>query len=63
MNEYIVMDIPKIQDQLHYVTNAIITGIHYLLTPNKDDKKDAITLKTIHKKDSAWSIIKNVLGF
>ena len=28
MDDYIVLDIPKSQDQLHHVANTIVTGIH-----------------------------------
>ena len=38
MDDYIVLAIPKIQDQLHHVANAIMTGIHDVFTPDKYDK-------------------------
>ena len=38
MDDYILLAIPKIQDQLHHVANAIITGIHDVFPPDKDDK-------------------------
>ena len=63
MDDYIVLDIPKIQDQLHHVDNAIMTGIHDVFPPDKDDKEDAISLKKILKKEAIWATIKNVLGF
>ena len=50
MDDYIVLAIPKIQDQLHHVANAIMTGIHDLFPPDKDDKEYAISLKNISKK-------------
>ena len=28
MDDYIVLAIPKSQDQLHHIANAIMTGIH-----------------------------------
>ena len=40
-----------------------MTGIHDLFPPDKGFKEDAISLKKILKKESAWEIIKNVLGF
>ena len=40
MDDYIVLDISKIQDQLKHVTNAIMTGIHDVFPPDKDDKDD-----------------------
>ena len=40
-----------------------MTGIHDVFPPDKDDKEDAISLKKILKKESAWETIKNVLGF
>ena len=42
MDDYIVLAIPKIQDQLHHVANAIMKGIHDVFSPDKDDKEDAI---------------------
>ena len=63
MDDYIVLDIPRSQDQLNHVDNAIMTGIHDLFPPDKDDKEDAISLKKILKREAAWVIIKNVLGF
>ena len=63
MDEYIVLDIPKIRDQLQHVANAIITGIHDVLPPDKDNKEGSISLKKISKKEAVWATIKNVLGF
>ena len=31
MDDYILLDIPKSQDQLNHVANAIMTGIHDVL--------------------------------
>ena len=63
MDDYIVLDIPNSQDQQHNVANAIMTGIHDMFPPDKDDKEDAISLKKILKKEAAWATINNVLGF
>ena len=51
------------QDQLHYVANAIMKGIHDVFIPDKGDKKNAISLKKVLKKEAVWAAIKNVLGF
>ena len=53
MDDYIVLAIPKSQDQLHHVTNAIMTGIHYVFPQDKDDNEDAISLKKVMKKEAA----------
>ena len=63
MDDYIVVATPKIQDQLHHVANAIMTGIHDVFFPDKYDKEYAISLKKILKKDAVWETIKNMLGF
>ena len=63
MDDYIVLDIPKIQDQLHHVANAIMTGIHGVFPPDKDDKEDAISLNKILKREAAWETIKNMMVF
>ena len=63
MDDYIVLAIPKRQDQLHHVSNEIMTGIHGVFHPDKDDKEDAISLKKIIKKEAVWATINNVLGF
>ena len=33
MDDYIALDIPSIQDQIHHVTNSIMTGIHDVFPP------------------------------
>ena len=53
MDDYITLAIPRIQYQLHHVSNAIITGIHDVFPPDKDDKEDAISLNKIPKKEAA----------
>ena len=63
MDYYIALAIPSIQDQLNHVTNTIMTGIHDVFPPDKDDKEDAISLKKTLKQEAACAIIKNVLGF
>ena len=63
MDDYIVLDIPSRQNQLHNVANTIMIGIHDVFPPDKDDKEYAISLKKIMKKEAAWATIKNVLGF
>ena len=37
MDDYIALSIPRSQDQLHHVANAIMTGIHDVFPPDKDD--------------------------
>ena len=63
MDYYIALDTPRRQDQLHNVANEIMTGIHDVFPPEKDDKENVIYLKKILKREAAWEIIKNVLGF
>ena len=63
MDDYIVLAIPMSRAQLHHVINAAITGIYDVFPPDKDDGKDAISLKKILKKERAWAIIENVIGF
>ena len=63
IDDYIELAISKIQDQLQHVANSIMTGIHDLFPLEKYYKEDAISLKKIMKKEAAWEIIKNVLGF
>ena len=63
MENYIALDIPRIRDQLHNFSNAVVTGIHDVFAPDKDDEKDAIYLKKILRKEGAWAVIKNVLRF
>ena len=38
MDDYIALEIPRSQDQLHHVVNKIMTGIHEVVPPEKDDK-------------------------
>ena len=63
MDDYITLDIPRVQYQLHHVVNTIMIGIYDVFRPDKYDKEDTISLKKILKKEAAWEIIKNVLGF
>ena len=63
MDDYIVLDILKIKDQIHHFANAIMTGIHDMFTPDKDDQEDAISIYKMLKKEAAWTTVKNVLGF
>ena len=63
MDDYIMLAIPKIQDQLHHVANSIMTGIHDVFPPDKDDKEYSISIKKILKKEDLQTTIKNVLGF
>ena len=49
--------------QLHHVSRPIITGIHDVFPPDKDEKEDSISLKKILKKEDSQATIKNVLGF
>ena len=63
MDDYISLSIPRIQDQLDHVVNYIMKEIHDVFPPDKYDKEDAISLKKILKKESVWTIIKNLLGF
>ena len=63
MDDYVRLVIPRSQDQLHHFVNSIMTGIYDVFSPDKDDKEDAVSLKKILKKEAAWAIINNVMGF
>ena len=63
MDDYIPLEIPSIHDQLHHAAYTIITGIHDVSPLEKDDREYLISLKKILKKEAAWAIIRNVLGF
>ena len=63
MEDYIALAIPMSRSQMHHIANAVMTGIHYMFPTDKDNDEDAIYLKKILKKDEAWAVIKNVLGF
>ena len=49
-DDYIVLAIPKIQDQLHHVAEARMTGRHDVFPPDKDNKEYYISLKKILKR-------------
>ena len=53
MDDYIAFAIPRIQDQLHHVANALMKGIHNVLPPYKDDYNDVIYLKKFLIKEGA----------
>ena len=58
MDDYIVLAIPKIQDQLHHFANEIMTGIHDVFPPDKDDKEDDISLKKILKRNLPGQLLR-----
>ena len=58
MDDYIVLAIPKSQDQLHHVANAIMTGINDIPPPDKDDKEDSISLKKILKRNLHGQLLR-----
>ena len=53
MYDYILLAIPRIQDQLHHVTNAVMTGICGVFCLDMDDDKDSISLKKNAEKRSS----------
>ena len=61
MDDYIVLAIPKIQDQLHHVANTIMIGIHDIFPPNKNDEEDAISLKKILKRKPHGQLLRMCL--
>ena len=63
MDDYIALAIPRIRDQLQHIANAVMTGIHDVFPPEKDDDKYATPLKEFLKEEGAWEVIRNVLGF
>ena len=62
-DNYIVLTIPRIQAQLHHVSNEVMTGIHDLFPLDNDDDEDAIFINKIIKKEGAWAVLNNVLKF
>ena len=40
-----------------------MTGIHDVFPPDAKDKDDPIYLRKILKKEGAWDVVKDVLGF
>ena len=58
MYYYILLAIPKIQDQLHHMANAIMTGIHDIFPPDKHDKEYAISLKKILKRKPHGQLLR-----
>ena len=52
MDDYIALNIPRNQYQLHYVAKSIMTGIHDVFPLGKYDKEDAISLKKILKNEA-----------
>ena len=63
VENYIALAIPRSRSQLHYVANILMTGIHDVFSPYKDEDEDAIYLKKFLKKEGAWAVIKNIMGF
>ena len=63
MDYYIALSVPRSWYYLHHGVNIVMTGINDVLPSYKDDDQDVISLKKIVKKEVAWAVIKNVLGF
>ena len=63
MDYYIALDIPRSKAKIQHVANNVTKGIHDVFPPDKDNDKDEISFKEILRKEGAWQVIMNVLGF
>ena len=60
---YVAIDTPTSREQLVYVTNAIMTGIHDVFPADEGEDEDPISLKKMKRLDSMWALQKEELGF
>ena len=64
MDNYIVLAITSSRYQVNHVANTVITGIHDVFLPDKDDEDDVISLRNIYiYKEVVWAVLKTVLVF
>ena len=45
------------------MANVVMHGIHDVFPANENNKKDPILLKKMLKKEGAWAVVKEILGF
>ena len=48
---------------MRHIANAVLQGIHDVFPPEDIDDDDTISLKKVLKKEGAWAVIKEILGF
>ena len=63
VDNYIDLEIGRIQEKLWHVSNLVMRGIYDVLPPNTDFIEYPISLKKVPKEEGAWDLIKEVLGF
>ena len=64
MDNYILLSIARNWAQLRHVANAVMTEIHDVFLPDKDDEDDVISLRNIYiYKEVVWAVLKTVLVF
>ena len=63
VNDYISLAIPKSQDKLRHVENAVMKVIHDVLPVDVDDEENYISMKKVKTQEAKWNLEKEVLGF
>jgi len=63
MDDYISMVIPRTQEDLRHVANAVMTGIHDVFPADKIDGEDPVSHKKLLKQEAMWALTKDILGF
>jgi hypothetical protein len=63
VDDYINVAIPTSKEQLEHVSNAVLHGIHDVFPANSKDELDPISHKKFLKKEGAWALVKDILGF
>ena len=63
VDDYISLAIPRTQDDLRHIANAVMTGIHDMFPPDVVNENDPISLKKLIKEEGMWALTKDILGF
>ena len=63
LDDFITICIPRTQEDLRHMANAVMAGIHDVFPPDSQDDNDPISLKKLMKGEGAWAVVKEILGF
>ena len=63
MDNYISLVMGRSQTQLRHIEMGVMKVIHDIFPPYAKDEDNPVPLNKILKKEGAWGVVKDVLGF
>ena len=63
VDDFIVLAIQRSQEDLRHIANTVLQRINDVIPPDEIDDDDAISLKKVLKREGAWAVINEILGF